>query len=391
MKLARFPDSPARAQHGLSLVELMIAMTLGLIVLAGVMSLFMTNKKSYTLQTAVARIQEGGRFSFDFLAQDVRQAGYMGCLKNANLVSYLDTSSPNTNTTNFGDPVNGYEAAGDTTDTGPGQSVTINTVPPVTAGTATFYPSTLTNVPTLDTAIAGKAIAGSDLLVIHRVNTQPIYVTDVLGSGNSANVQVTTSAGIAAGQFGIVTDCGSGALFQITKLPGSNKIQANTGSDASPGNHEKPWKNDGVKPGSSFYAPDTLAYFIGVGADGSPALFKADADNATTFTTQELVSGVENMQILYGVDTDTTADGIPNQYVTARNVAKTDWTRVVNVRIGLLVRSDLGVVTEPIVPPATSGCVAGTFNVLGTCVTAPSDTRLRRVFVATFSLRNQLP
>jgi hypothetical protein len=91
---------------------------------------------------------------------------------------------------------------------------------------------------------------------------------------------------------------------------------------------------------------------------------------------------VENMQILYGVDT--TGSQTPSEYDTAAVVdAAGAWPSVVSVRIALLLRSDMGAVTLP--------AAASTYNLLSTTIAAPLDTRLRQFFVTTIGLRNTLP
>ena len=153
----------------------------------------------------------------------------------------------------------------------------------------------------------------------------------------------------------------------------------NTGS-GSPGNAIKilPTYFQGAQV---TLAPTTTVFYVGQGADGSPALFEAvtDTSQANGFQYQELVAGVENMQVLYGVDL--TGSQVPSEYVTATNVA--NWSSVVSVRIALLLRSDLGAVSLPAAAP--------TYNLLGTNITVPRDTRLRQVFTATIAIRNRLP
>ena len=71
----------------------------------------------------------------------------------------------------------------------------------------------------------------------------------------------------------------------------------------------------------------------------------------------------------------------PNQYLTAAQVdAGNDWANVLSVQVGLLLRSNTGAVPRPAAAPV--------FNLLGTYVQVPIDTRLRRVFTATIYLRN---
>ena len=64
-----------RRQSGLSMVELMIALTLGAILLAGVVQLFVTTRRSYSSNTAVDQLQESARFALNFLGGAVRQIG----------------------------------------------------------------------------------------------------------------------------------------------------------------------------------------------------------------------------------------------------------------------------------------------------------------------------
>lgn len=71
------PDiqSPA-GQRGLSLVELMVAMVIGLFVVASVVILFVNTKRTYLVQDANARVQESTRFAYDYMGRQIRMAGY---------------------------------------------------------------------------------------------------------------------------------------------------------------------------------------------------------------------------------------------------------------------------------------------------------------------------
>ena len=104
---------------------------------------------------------------------------------------------------------------------------------------------------------------------------------------------------------------------------------------------------------------------------------------------QPLLSGVEDLQILYGRDTDATADSSANLYQDLPASAA-EWGQVVSVRVCVLIRSE----NEGIAPAGTSY-----FNCAGALGTAAddaarfstaADTRLRRAFVATFALRNRI-
>lgn len=63
-------------QKGLSLIELMIALVLGLFLVAGVIQIFLGTSQTYRLTGDIARVQENARFALDILARDIRMAGY---------------------------------------------------------------------------------------------------------------------------------------------------------------------------------------------------------------------------------------------------------------------------------------------------------------------------
>jgi len=93
----------------------------------------------------------------------------------------------------------------------------------------------------------------------------------------------------------------------------------------------------------------------------------------------DLIEGIENMQILYGEDSN--ADGWANYYVPANNVV--NWEKVVSIRISLLaVTLDNNLTTQP---------MPYTFNGKKTPPPPVTDRKIRRVFTTTIALRNRLP
>jgi len=69
----------ARAQRGVSLVELMVALTLGLFVVGGAASIYLANRNSFATVEGVARVGENARFAAELLARDIREAGNLAC------------------------------------------------------------------------------------------------------------------------------------------------------------------------------------------------------------------------------------------------------------------------------------------------------------------------
>ncbi|CAH1201262.1 Type IV pilus assembly protein PilW [Candidatus Nitrotoga sp. BS] len=67
--------SLSKHQAGFSLVEFMIALTLGMVVLLGVGSIFIGSQQTYRVQEDNARIQESGRYALEMIGRSIRQAG----------------------------------------------------------------------------------------------------------------------------------------------------------------------------------------------------------------------------------------------------------------------------------------------------------------------------
>lgn len=85
--------TPARREGGFSLIEMMVAVTIGLFILGGLVALMVSSQRNYQVQDYSARLQENARFAVQFLSYDLRMAGYFGCSHNfANTSS--DTGAP---------------------------------------------------------------------------------------------------------------------------------------------------------------------------------------------------------------------------------------------------------------------------------------------------------
>jgi len=133
------------------------------------------------------------------------------------------------------------------------------------------------------------------------------------------------------------------------------------------------------------FTDTTEIYFVGTGSSGIPALFRVTSgcgfqisNCGVTPTADELVEGVESMQIMYGVDTDD--DAVVNQFFTAEDVPN-DFTEVVAVRLGLLMRANL---------PTDQAIVNNFILTDGVTIDAMNDGALRYVINSTIELRNRV-
>ena len=97
-KLMSKKPSCGRKQQGLSIVEIMVAVTISLILLAGVSQIFLSSKTAYNVQDGMGRLQENARFALDILARNVGMAGYtpsVVAINSFNSANSLDNSVEN--------------------------------------------------------------------------------------------------------------------------------------------------------------------------------------------------------------------------------------------------------------------------------------------------------
>jgi len=223
---------------------------------------------------------------------------------------------------------------------------------------------------------------GSDSLSLRGAKPNQVNIHPPYNIATSEAINVTATTNIKADDIVMVSNCRGADIFQVTSMTDpvadQNGMVHVTGS-GSPGNYN-PDACAGP-PGShclsqtygsdaAMFAVQSVTYTIAAGASGQPALWRSE--NGTNI---ELVEGVEEMQILYGVDDD--SDGYANQYVNS--VAVPDMNDVIAVRMMLLLRSENDFVTED----------AQTYTMNGATVTR-ADRRLRQVFTTTIGLRNRI-
>lgn len=159
---------------------------------------------------------------------------------------------------------------------------------------------------------------------------------------------------------------------------------------------------------------------IATSSNGEPALMctRWPEDGSGKADTQPLITGVENFQVLYGVDgigpgnsvmpVATTADSVTDRYLRADQLTVTDaaittanWQRVRSIRIGMVLRGPLNSAVDKATPTyyplgtarvTSTGAVGSLFanvtNDPGTVFTPAADGRLRQVVTFTIHLRN---
>jgi type IV pilus assembly protein PilW len=320
-------------------------------------------------------MEENARFALEMIARDIRMAGYVGCRRSVNTVNILVNSTPDSFRPALG--LQGWEAA----DTAPGDA-TYSLDPTValvdTAGTDDNW-SNSTADPIVESGNI-SVMPGSDVIRIWRGGDKnPGAVTSVSPPSSLPQTLAMRNSNIDDGRFAIISDCQSADIVQVCDGT-STSINLNGCSETQLGNvSNRPVT--AISNGGEAIELLARTYFIGKlsgDADQPPALFfsplSADGEPGSQV---EIARGVENLQLLYGLDTD--GDGSADSFVTAESVNNP--AQVISVQIGLLVSS-------PDRVGATSS--AGPFDVIGTSIVASDDKRLRRVYSTTVLLRNRL-
>jgi len=385
--------------RGVTLVELMIAMVISTIVLLGVATVYSSTKRSYKVQEEMARLQENARYAFNAMASDIRGAGFVGC--NPKITSLLDDSKPEFDPAlyDFQAGVDGWEFTA--TGTAPGDAYTITSLTN-TGAAANWEGADWDNNGTGDdlaNVLTGRVLVGNDVLVTKTSDpasyADPATCADgsvvrLRGANppNATSMTFNCATNVDQGQIVFFGNCDRADVFQNGSNSKSVNLNRNSGVAGNrPGNLNPASVNwSQYCENCQVYSGRGIVYFIGNGAGNEPALFRYDySKGAAQGIFDELVEGVENMQILYGEDLNAGDDDVqPTQYVTADNITNPD--NVVSVRISLLVRTP-----EELNRPqaASTHRLLGVDNNTGVDITTMSDRRIRKVFTTTVYMRNK--
>ncbi len=375
-----------RANIGVTLVELMIALVVSSIVLLGVATVYTSSKRAYKLQEEMSRLQENARFGFEFMVRDVRMAGYGGC--NPSINSLLNPGPSTRVLYDMQSGIGGFEYTASNTTPGSAYNIVTLTAPGALADWQGFDWNDDGNPDNLIAEFQNRVLPGNDILLVRLANTRDDLVLNNFTPANSAALTFTTPTDIQGGAIVIASTCTRGDMFQHN--PGGGGGNANALTRAAAGN---PGNQAGIDFSQDYYPDNTViheariyAYYIGPGASGEPALFRADFSRGNVgFTTEELVEGVENMQILYGEDLTPADDNIQaDQYVSAHQVTNPD--NIVSVRISLLMRTPQEM-NRP--SQAQTLRLLGSTPATGVDITTLADRRMREVYTTTVFLRNK--
>ncbi len=277
-------------QRGFSLIELMIAVTLGLLLTLGIINIFLSSKRGYRVQDSIGRMQENSRYTIDYLARAVHLADFwsgvpVNCISTIGSISY--TGSGGCDAAWLINPLDGLHgyAGGATAPTG------------------------------MPTGCLSNYVPNSDVLVVRGIDPDEQFASAVLSSTDT----------LSNGKYFVRAAAGTEArLFDAS-------IAANRSAAAAA------LPDDANSPGDVLnYRYQVFVYYLATfSGDNSPTLFvwRMQQDQMVR---EPLVAGVEMMRFEYGVDTN--ADLVVDRYQVAADV--TNWANVLTVRMSVVLRGN---------------------------------------------------
>lgn len=299
--------SAAARVRGLSLIELMVGMVIGLMLSGAAIGVFLSNKQVFTTTENLGRMQDNGRFAFESLARDLREAGGNPCSRHLPIANTLNDPEDNW-WSNWGEPVQGTDGA------------------------------------------AG----GSDSIIIKSGGDTGLSITE--HSANSAQFKVSSNNhGLKDGDILMACDYKQAAIFQATNTNEANRTVVHNTGTGTPGNCSKglgfKQPMDCSTNGTAYeYSVNSMLtklqavrWYVADNGRGGNSLFRdtlgvTGASEAGT-SAEEMIDGVVALQLSYLVSG-------ASDYVVASSVAADRWRDVIAVRADLTLQSESKVGTD---------------------------------------------
>lgn len=307
------------AVRGLTLVELMIAMMLGLLVVGSASAIFISNRQTYRATEGLGRVQENGRIAFEMMARDLREAGGNPCgnadrkepLKLVNVIN-----APTTRWwTNWNNGIRGYEAV-------------------------------------IPGGGPGNRVVAADAIDLMSADSSSAATIASHTTGTTRFVLNTPDHGFNVSDLAIACDWREASLFQVTDVAGSTIEHNNSGA---PGNCSRglgyanpaictaggKTKQYGPNPvdnraSAMLVRMQPVRWYVGTTAGGGRSLFRSAVVNTggvLAVREQEIAEGVNDMEMQYLLE------GAAN-YVDATLIPADRWNDVTAVRVTLDLLSD---------------------------------------------------
>lgn len=291
-------------QKGFTLVELMISLLLSTLLIGGVVQLYLSTKSTSTFTRGLARLQDSTSYTFEVMSKDIRMAGYITCGYPESFTNTVSDSKEwwaNLHT----HPLRGYE------------------------GESAILPDYITELNAREES--------SDVLVVLRSGNNVAAIDTYDNTTNQFFTQRGLSNGWDVnGSLMVACDLRKAVLFQSNKMSAGDvsiELVGRTITDSFGGDAQL----------SDYTA--VIYYVRQSPSENDLSLYRKyvfiNSKGEVKTRSEELVEGIENMQLLYGVDRND--DDVSERYLPADLIAEDDWINVVTVRVGLLIASQDGI------------------------------------------------
>lgn len=322
------PRHSLHRQRGLTLIELMIALVLGLLVVLGVISVVTANSQAYRTNEGLSQVQEAARTGFEVLARRIREAGTTGCGNEriANTVNDVEAwwqvddweSEP-------WSVIRGYDGA--------------------TAGPVGFGN---------DDTDVGERVQGTEALLLQGLDDIGVFVVDHNAPSAQFEINAATQL-IDDGDILMVCDFDHAAIFQVTNYNSSNRtVVHNTGAE-TPGNCSKGlgFPTECTTNGTPYaYGDNSMifrlameAWYIGFNGrptEGGRSLFRQRLGLNGTTVVEEMVAGVTDMQLAFREENDAIFATTPGNWNLVNAVELTLTVASTDARVSVNAAVDQG-------------------------------------------------
>jgi len=371
------PHRLRRAQRGLTLIEAMVSITLGLIVVGAVLYIYMGARGAYRVSKSTSRTQEAGRFGLDAIMHDVREVGFIGCGSRMSLATFgpmpiNQTAVPPMTLNSAAQAIGGYSAS-------------------------SYAPGSSNPWPQPGGIVPGWLSGGGDVLVLRVATASPVMMVADSNPATPAIYVADNCAGVRTDDYVLASNCTSATLLRVSNSPASGApactgtgvpvaggveidFAANDGGGNTINNLPIPAPSFAYSSMASAQRFDEYTYYVGqMPFRQWPALYRY---SLRARASEEIIDHVQSMSVYYGIDP---GGGAPVQYQSAAQVqAAGNWAAVTSVRVQLLTAGDdQGVVDLP--RPALAFGAPNTAPAF-----VPPDTRYWQLFTATAALRDRL-
>lgn len=315
--MSRFPRaSRRRASAGFTLIELMVALLLGLLVMGAAIGIFLSNRQAYSATENLGRVQEHVRFAFELMAYDIRRAGANPCGNHIPTVNVVTNSSGH-----WWTDLNSFQS-------GSGELVNPwrNTL--VTYAGSTMVPGMAFG------SGAGQRVNGTEAIQILAAG-EPVFSVQAHDPAGTTFTLNSAGHDFQPGNIMIACDARQAAVFQASAA-GADTVQHAQGGAADNCTSKLGLPADCAaatdytfQPNAMLARLDGVRWYVGNNGRGGQSLYytRVDADGAGV-SSEEVVEGVDRL------DFELLLEGAAS-YVSSSAVPVTEWANVSAIRVNL--------------------------------------------------------